>query len=1162
MTWTGDLMKTTNTSYVERSMAYYLEDEFTDPIDQLPQLFTQMHPTYGSNAQFHEYVQLPDECMMPLTMHTNECYLEDDGDDYISDEEGDRITTEVLMTINVEGVDRLFRCLLDSGTSRSLGTADAVKRAQLDERPNKTRNGKIMKLRYKTAKGAFETKTHAIIKKHRIVDLSGKRQLADMKFQIHRGKLGRYDFILGSDYMRRYGIDLRFSKDIIEWDDCLMPMHQQGFWSNERLEDLFLLLENPELNDLMEGDLIGYDESFVAKILDSKYEKQDLPAVADQQKHLSPDQRDKLLKVLRKHERLFSGKLGVWKGETVDIELRPNAQPYHCRRPMRIPHIHLPTLKKETERLVDIGVLERTKGDSPWCAPSWCIPKKDGRIRFITDYRELNKAIVRHPWPMPHISDMIENIGKYKYATCLDLSMGYYHLKLSEAASDLTTFMLPFGCFKYKRLPMGLNISPDIFQRLMLDLFSDLDFVNCYLDDIAIISNGSYEDHLEKVSIVLSRFDDAGLAVNALKSFWATSSEVEYLGFLLTPHGIRPQPKKIEAIQRLQAPRNRKELRRIVGLVNYYRYMWRHRSHLLAPLTSMLSTTKKFIWTPECQAAFDSLKNAITKEVMLTFPDYSKPFHLFTDACDYQLGAVLTQEHKPIAFFSRKLNDAQKKYGVGEKEMLSIVETLKEFRTILLGYPVIIHTDHKNLAFDKQLNNPRVLRWRLAIEEYMPTLQWVPGVKNPVADLLSRHPIAPKTTEGRSEEENFSLPIFDDPTINLAREYTVPLKLKEIYEAQLKDPAIRKLQDNTPNWIGRVFDNTGEKTGPQQALTITHPTTKEPKILVPKSQTQRLIHWYHHMLVHPGADRLYNTLSQHFYWKLMKADIQAFSKKCHACQKGKRGLRGYGKIPMKDVESQPWLDVALDLYGPLKAKINEKTVTFHALTMIDPFTSWVEVIPIYTKEAPYIRDQILQQWLRRYPRPSRFIYDQGTEFDNSWLWALCKRWEIQPTPITVRNPRGNAIVERMHKVLGDMLRCQLTTRHPHDDPVADMLTAAAYGIRSTVHGTTRYTPGQMIFSRDMILRTHMEADMELIRLRRRKAVEVNNARENRRRIAYQYKPGDKVLLLTQKLDPKLKLNPGPYKVEAFDPMNGTLQIRRGNYIEPVNIRLVRPYFQK
>jgi hypothetical protein len=217
-----------------------------------------------------------------------------------------------------------------------------------------------------------------------------------------------------------------------------------------------------------------------------------LEAVVNQQKHLTPDQRQKLLKILTAHSSLFDGTLGTWQTQEIDIELNPYVQPYHCRRPMRIPRIHMETLTKEVQRLLKIGVLERCSGSSPWCAPSFCIPKKDGRIRFITDFQELNKAIVRHPWPMPHISDMLENIGKYTYATCLDLSMGYYHLRLSAAASELTTFMLPMlGCFRYKRLPMGLNISPDIFQRLMIELLSNLSFVNCYLDDVAIISDGS-----------------------------------------------------------------------------------------------------------------------------------------------------------------------------------------------------------------------------------------------------------------------------------------------------------------------------------------------------------------------------------------------------------------------------------------------------------------------------------------------------------------------------------------------------------------------------------------------------------------------------------------------------------------------------------------------
>jgi hypothetical protein len=137
-------------------------------------------------------------------------------------------------------------------------------------------------------------------------------------------------------------------------------------------------------------------------------------------------------------------------------------------------------------------------------------------------------------------------------------------------------------------------------------------------------------------------------------------------------------------------------------------------------------------------------------------------------------------------------------------------------------------------------------------------------------------------------------------------------------------------------------------------------STQKEKILVPASQVKQLIHWYHHMLVHPGADRLFNTLAQHFYWRKTRDDIKSFVRVCKECQKGKRGLRGYGKIPLKDIETQPWKDVCIDLSGPWQAKVNHNKISFHALACIDPFTSWIEIIPIYTKESPFIREPFLQ----------------------------------------------------------------------------------------------------------------------------------------------------------------------------------------------------------
>ena len=195
---------------------------------------------------------------------------------------------------------------------------------------------------------------------------------------------------------------------------------------------------------------------------------------------------------------------------------------------------------------------------------------------------------------------------------------------------------------------------------------------------------------------------------------------------------------------------------------------------------------------------------------------------------------------------------------------------------------------------------------------------------------------------------------------------------------------------------------------------ITEIDPKDPRksrIIVPQALTKRLLEWYHTNLVHPGVERLYNTLRQHFIWPKTLEEIRAYTKRCGPCQKGKRGLKGYGKIPVKDVGTAPWKDVAVDLSGPWKAYVNGKEVFFHTLTIIDVFTGWVEIVPIESKKKGLIADLFVREWLRRYPRPSRVIFDQGGEFDNESFDAKLTLWHVKATPITVKNPRANSIVE-------------------------------------------------------------------------------------------------------------------------------------------------------
>jgi len=214
--------------------------------------------------------------------------------------------------------------------------------------------------------------------------------------------------------------------------------------------------------------------------------------------------------------------------------------------------------------------------------------------------------------------------------------------------------------------------------------------------------------------------------------------------------------------------------------------------------------------------------------------------------------------------------------------------------------------------------------------------------------------------------------------------------------------------------------------------------------------------------------------------------------------------------------------------------VNSKERFFHTLTIIDVFTGWPEIVPIDAKTKQPTADLVEQEWFRRCPIPSRVIFDQGGEFDNNVFHGLCTKWFIHPVPITAKNPRANAIVERMHRVLGDMLRVELVKCHEKDDPIKDLTSAAAYAMRDAVHGVTKYTPSQLVFAKDIILRTTMEANVELARQRREAAISQNNARENKSRVAHNYKKGDWVLILSRHLDPKLQLHPGPFKVLSYE----------------------------
>ncbi len=415
-----------------------------------------------------------------------------------------------------------------------------------------------------------------------------------------------------------------------------------------------------------------------------------------------------------------------------------------------MPKVQKETIIKEVERLCKLGVLEKQPA-SEWASPSFIIPQKDKTVCFLSDFWEVNKRLVRKPFPIPKISTVLQEIEGFSYATTLDLNMGYYTIRLDPDASKICTIIFPWGIYSYKRLPMGIAGSPDILQEKMSELMETLKYVRAYLDDLLCISKLSLEDHLDKLEEVLRQLRDAGLKVNATKLTFCTL-EIEYLGYVLTRDGIRPQSNKVQAILAIKLPTGVKQLRHFLGMVQYYRDLWARWSDKLAPLASLVGEcgqtkttkakgTKKvpWHWDEVHQRAFDHVKATIAKDVALAYPDYSKVFEIYTDASSKQLRAVITQGNRPIAFISEKLSNAQRKFSVTKIELLAIVKTLKKFKGMPWGQNIKVFTDHANLMRDALgLALDRVYQWRLLLEEYGPEIVYIKGTHNTVADAVSR----------------------------------------------------------------------------------------------------------------------------------------------------------------------------------------------------------------------------------------------------------------------------------------------------------------------------------------------------------------------------------------------------------------------------------------
>ena len=313
------------------------------------------------------------------------------------------------------------KILLDSG-----GSASIISKS-LTSKLDKTRSDKTD---WKTVAGTFST-NETVQAAFSLPELHEERMVT-WKFHVTDSPMN-YDMIIGQDLLSELRIDVLFSSNKVLWDFKDTPF--KSVHATEKVD--YHVVDSPCIEEATER---------IKQILDAKYEKADVNEVAKQSTHLTPEQQRKLASVLKKHESLFDGTLGKFKGSKYNIELKKDAEPYHAK-PFPVPKVHERTLRIEIDRLCQIGVLKKVN-NSQWAAPSFLIPKKDGSVRFINDFRELNKRIKRKPYPIPQIQDMLLKLEGFQYATSLDLNMGYYHIELTPGSKQLCTLVFPFDKYE------------------------------------------------------------------------------------------------------------------------------------------------------------------------------------------------------------------------------------------------------------------------------------------------------------------------------------------------------------------------------------------------------------------------------------------------------------------------------------------------------------------------------------------------------------------------------------------------------------------------------------------------------------------------------------------------------------------------------------------
>lgn len=805
-----------------------------------------------------------------------------------------------------------------------------------------------------------------------------------------------------------------------------------------------------------------------------------------------------------------------------------------CQRPYNLLLKHAEWVQKELEGLENAGLIMRSL--SPWASPIVVVPKRTEpgeppRRRLCVDYRMVNSLLppvkkarskakgVISLVPLPKIDEIYGRLNGSKIYSTFDMRSGYYHLALTDEAQAKTAFVTggPNGAkYEFKVCPFGLAQAPAYFQRLMNEVISEMPFAFVYLDDILLFSS-SVKEHLKHMRKLFQQLRKAQLKLKESKCSFL-KAHVQYLGHFISGEGIEPVPEKVQSIKEMPAPTTPKLVRQFLGLVGYYRKFIPRFSDIARPLTNLTKKEESFQWTKTCQAAYDMLRTALTEEPILKYPDTEKPYILYTDASKYAWACVLTQEfehdfdgkkkkiHHPITYQSGLFKGSQLNWATLTKEAFAIYMSVKKLAYYLEDADITLRSDHLPLKkfLEQNTLNSKVNNWAVEISPFRIKFEYIKGIKNTLADTMSRLIKIIPDAEPDGEEPGYEFGYYSfeelepiraqerkaqEKSLNVTNQLE-EISLKETKKSQpvqtvrkpdddLDDPepdlysgldfkVLRIMQSRDPFCSkiikhlekGQIKEHKPYYMEEGSLMKwVEDKMMRYPVIVIPERLTPLVLRLAHDELGHNGSTRTYMYVKRVYYWKGMKHQILKYVKNCFKCRKVVKTVAKYEKLHY-DVPTSPMRFISMDLIGefhPPSTRGNR-----YALTVICMHTGYVFCVPLQTKTASEVVRAYIDNVYAKFGASEKIMSDNGTEFKNALFEQIAEELGIKRIFTPPYHPQSNGRIEGFHRFLKACIAKHISKTLEWDEVVP--LACAAYNFFPGEHSTQ--SPFWLMFGRE------------------------------------------------------------------------------------------------